>query len=138
MKKKGIIIGISAAVATLVIGGGALITLTTAGIIGGVAIKNGKLSLFNKGGNAGNSTGLPANATIVTPGPTGTLWDTPMEYAINVPDSIFKAADGSVIGGNTDNYTYQWFKASSSGGVGSRIVGATGKQYVVMCMLKLV
>ena len=105
MKKKGIIIGISAAVATLVIGGGALITLTTVGIIGGVAIKNGKLSLFNKGGNAGNSTGLPANATIVTPGPTGTLWDTPMEYAINVPDSIFKAADGSVIGGNTDNYT---------------------------------
>ena len=33
--------------------------------------------------------------------------------------------------GNTDNYTYQWFKASSSGGVGSRIVGATGKQHVV-------
>ncbi len=33
--------------------------------------------------------------------------------------------------GNTDNYTYQWFKASSSGGAGSRIIGATDTQYVV-------
>lgn len=95
--KKGVLITIIAASATVIVGG-VVTYLAVTGKIGGRFFNRvGRDSaIVGDGGDARfdifsnpYTASLPENADIVTPGPTSTLWDAAMDNIITVPSSVF-------------------------------------------------
>ncbi len=119
--KKPVLISIIAAASTLVIGGVAAFLIINGGITGRFSDRAGTDAAIYENGDArtGNASiptaqGVLAGATIVNPGPQNATWDASMEYAINVPDSVFKSYGPATV--TIGNVTY-WNRHGNRGGV---------------------